>query len=260
LILSIITVNKDNASGLEKTIQSVICQTYTDYEFIIIDGNSTDGSADVIKKYSAKINYWVSEPDTGIYNAMNKAIRKAQGEFCLFLNSGDWLIGFDSLENAFDLIKKSDDADIYYGNCLDSEYAFEKMPYKLSIDDLYLQIAPNHQNTFIKRDLFNKHEFYNENYPTVSDSIFFVKELWGFNTKFSYINTIISIYSVGGISSVYKFDRQELHNEMKIIMGNSKYTVCVMRSTIKFVIKKIIKYILPYGIAKLVQIKFPPAR
>jgi len=82
--LSIITINLNNASGLEKTIQSVISQTNKDFEYIVIDGASTDGSVEVIKKYSSGINYWVSEPDTGIYNAMNKGIRKAQGDYCYF--------------------------------------------------------------------------------------------------------------------------------------------------------------------------------
>jgi glycosyltransferase involved in cell wall biosynthesis len=82
--LSIITINKNNASGLEKTIKSVIEQTYTDFEYIVIDGASTDGSVEIIKNYSTGINYWVSEPDTGIYNAMNKGIRKAQGGDTVF--------------------------------------------------------------------------------------------------------------------------------------------------------------------------------
>jgi glycosyltransferase involved in cell wall biosynthesis len=253
--LSIITVNKNNASGLEKTIQSVIYQTSTDFEYIIIDGNSTDGSVEVIQKYNAKINFWVSEPDTGIYNAMNKGIQKAQGEFCLFLNSGDWLITLDSLENAFDIIKHSNEADIYYGNCLASDYSLWIMPHKLSIYDLYLQTAPNHQNTFIKRNLFFDHQFYNENYPTVSDSIFFVKEYWNYKSKFTFINTIISIYSIGGISSIYKFDKQELHKEMKIIMGNKDYNFCVIISKLKFILK-ILKHLLPYGFIRLVRKMF----
>lgn len=77
--LSIITINRNNAAGLRRTIESVVSQTYTDFEYIIIDGASTDGSVEVIKEYSDKITYWVSEPDTGIYNAMNKGILKAQG-------------------------------------------------------------------------------------------------------------------------------------------------------------------------------------
>ena len=85
--LSIITVNRNNKDGLEKTIRSVIRQTSHDYEYIIIDGASTDGSPEIIRNYEENITYWISEPDTGIYNAMNKGIRKAQGDYCLFLNS-----------------------------------------------------------------------------------------------------------------------------------------------------------------------------
>ena len=87
--LSIITINRNNAAGLRRTIESVVSQTYTEFEYIIIDGASTDESVDVIKEYADKITFWVSEPDNGIYNAMNKGILKAKGEYLLFLNSGD---------------------------------------------------------------------------------------------------------------------------------------------------------------------------
>jgi glycosyltransferase involved in cell wall biosynthesis len=87
--LSVITINYNNAIGLRKTIESVVNQTFRDYEYIIIDGGSTDGSVDVIKEYADKIDYWVSEPDKGIYNAMNKGVAAAHGEYTNFLNSGD---------------------------------------------------------------------------------------------------------------------------------------------------------------------------
>ena len=87
--ISVITINYNNKSGLEKTIQSVISQTYFELEYIIIDGGSSDGSIDVIKKYENKIDYWISEQDKGIYNAMNKGIAQAHGEYCNFMNSGD---------------------------------------------------------------------------------------------------------------------------------------------------------------------------
>lgn len=82
--LSVITINYNNCSGLKKTIESVVNQTATQFEYIVIDGGSTDGSVDVIKEYSDKIDYWVSEPDRGIYNAMNKGIDVAKGEYCIF--------------------------------------------------------------------------------------------------------------------------------------------------------------------------------
>ena len=86
---SIITVNYNNRDGLRATIESVVNQTYRDYEFIVIDGGSTDGSTDVLKEFDDKITYWVSEPDKGIYNGMNKGIAKATGDYLNFMNSGD---------------------------------------------------------------------------------------------------------------------------------------------------------------------------
>ena len=84
--ISIITVNRNNVEGLERTIKSVIRQTYTNYEFIVIDGASTDNSVDIIKHYSSDISYWISEKDTGVFNAMNKGIKRSTGEYCYFLN------------------------------------------------------------------------------------------------------------------------------------------------------------------------------
>ena len=86
---SIITINYNNEEGLRHTIESIVCQTYTDFEFIIIDGGSTDGSVDVIKEYAEHIAYWVSEKDNGRYNAMNKGVCQAKGDYCIFMNSGD---------------------------------------------------------------------------------------------------------------------------------------------------------------------------
>ena len=86
---SIITINYNNADGLRRTIESVVSQTYADYEYLIIDGGSTDGSVNAIKEYEDKISYWVSEKDGGIYNAMNKGVKVAHGEYLIFMNSGD---------------------------------------------------------------------------------------------------------------------------------------------------------------------------
>ena len=99
--LSLITINQNNAEGLRRTIESVVFQTYIDYEYIVIDGASTDESVNILKQYDNRITFWISEPDTGIYNAMNKGILKATGDYCLFLNSGDWLSDDRVLEEVF---------------------------------------------------------------------------------------------------------------------------------------------------------------
>ena len=132
--LSIITVNKNNALGLEQTALSIICQIFTDFEWIVIDGASGDNSINIIKKYEYKMKYWVSEADSGIYSAMNKGILQAAGTYCLFLNSGDWFFAPDSLARAFARINNSEPADIYYANCLTDEYSLWKMPVTLALD------------------------------------------------------------------------------------------------------------------------------
>ena len=113
--LSIITINYNNGDGLQRTIESVIKQNFKSYEYIVIDGGSTDKSIDVIKRNKNHINYWISEPDTGIYNAMNKGIRKATGEYLIMINSGDVLVNEDVLDTVF---KKNNNSDIIYGDVL----------------------------------------------------------------------------------------------------------------------------------------------
>ena len=111
--ISVITINYNNKEGLEKTIESVVNQSLQDFEYIVIDGNSTDGSQEILEKYTAKISHAVSEPDTGIYNAMNKGIKAATGEYILFLNSGDEFYATQSLEKAAEHLTGED---IIYGN------------------------------------------------------------------------------------------------------------------------------------------------
>ena len=112
---SIITVNYNNYEGLRRTIKSVVCQTYKDYEYIIIDGGSTDGSAELIRQYTDHLTFWVSEPDKGIYNAMNKGVAHANGEYLNFMNSGDCF--YD--ENVLQTLKAHLDSDIVEGQVFD---------------------------------------------------------------------------------------------------------------------------------------------
>ena len=107
--LSVITINYNNKEGLKKTIESVVSQIYQDFEYIVVDGGSTDGSIDIIREYDKHIDFWISEPDRGIYNAMNKGIKFSHGEFCLFLNSGDCLLSSTSISQVFPLIPRNID-------------------------------------------------------------------------------------------------------------------------------------------------------
>jgi glycosyltransferase involved in cell wall biosynthesis len=210
--LSIITVNKNNVLGLEKTMQSVMSQTFTDFEYIVIDGGSDDGSADIIKKYADKITYWVSEPDGGIYNGMNKGILVAHGEFCLFLNSGDWLIESATLQNVFEEIAGLPEAEggggVYYSDCISDDNSFRKSPDHITTADLVLVCNINHQNTIIRRSLFLEHGLYNENLTIAADREFWLKEKWIHGSEFIYIKTNIAIYDRMGITSRVNYAKQ----------------------------------------------------
>lgn len=196
--LSIITINYNNRDGLFKTIDSVAAQTFRDFEWIVIDGGSTDGSRELIEEFASHFAYWVSEPDKGIYNAMNKGIDKAQGDYLLFLNSGDWLYNETSLEHCF---AHNFNADVMYGDCVfhyaDHE-AKRRYPSKLTFEYLY-RSSLSHCSSFIKRDVLAK-EHYNEDYKIVSDLEFWVKlSLAG--GSFSHLTEFVSVFDTTGISS-----------------------------------------------------------
>jgi len=204
--LSIITINFNNVSGLLKTIESVISQTFRGFEYIVIDGGSSDGSVEVIKEYADKITCWVSEPDNGIYNAMNKGVLKATGEYCLFLNSGDWFVDNEVVK---DFINSNFNDDIISGNLIllcnersEIRYAIKKED--LGFEHLFNNRIP-HPATFIKRLLFDKYGLYNENFKIVSDWEFFLKCLIVFNCTYSHIDRLVSNYDLNGISSNPKY-------------------------------------------------------
>ena len=213
--VSIITINYNNAAGLEKTIESVVSQSFKDYEYLIIDGGSTDGSREIIQRYAEKITYWVSERDKGVYNAMNKAIVLAKGEYCYFLNSGDHLWRPDSLGNIF---LQGPTEDIIYGNMIQGgantiEHGLPKLTfYDFFIGSIY------HQSAFIKRELFEKIGLYNEEYKVVSDWEFFLKAIFIHNCSTKYVNADLALYEIGGLSfqdlDANLRDRKRILNEL----------------------------------------------
>lgn len=219
--LSIITINYNNREGLQKTIESVINQTFTNFEYIVIDGGSTDGSVDIIKKYADKIDYWISEPDNGIYHAMNKGILKAQGEYCNFMNSGDILYSDSTLMEIF---SQTFTQDIIIG-----KYASIQNPKgtKYPVTNMTLLCLchnhPNHQSTFIKRVLF-KDRLYDETLKIVSDWKFFIEMIIYKNCSFAITDTIVAFYDLEGISSLNKeLYEQECDKVLRTILPDRIY-------------------------------------
>jgi glycosyltransferase involved in cell wall biosynthesis len=201
--LSIITINYNNKSGLKKTILSVISQTTKDFEFIIIDGGSTDGSADLIKLNSSTISYAVSEKDMGIYDAQNKGILKANGNYLLFLNSGDTLFSNAVISDFYQFISDKK-PDLIYGN---SNLIFSDKPNELICPPQKLNISYffkstiNHQACFISRQLFSDFGLYDLKYKICADFDLFFKVFINDPDAYVYFNSTICNYEFGGLSS-----------------------------------------------------------
>lgn len=201
--ISIISINYNNKEGLKKTVESIINQTYKNFEYIIIDGGSTDGSTDILEEYHEKINYAVSEPDSGIYNAMNKGIQVSKGDYLLFLNSGDCFVDQFVMEKV--IPKLNDGLSIYYGNLI---YSSNGIPTILNTppDELsfyyFINYSLPHPASFIKRELYFKYFTYNESLKIISDWEFFIYVICKMNESYKHIDIVITDFDDAGISSM----------------------------------------------------------
>lgn len=219
-LLSIITINFNNAEGLKRTIQSVASQSFKNFEYLVIDGYSKDNSIEVIKEYQNNIDYWVSEKDSGIYNAMNKGIKVSNGEYLLFLNSGDELNGVSALD---DFINHANfEGDIIYG-----DYQYEEGG-KLFPDQLtplfFVRTSLPHQSTLFKRSVFDKMGLYDERYKIVSDRDFYIKCFLSNQFVFKHISYPLAVHDLSGISNdpLYK-EKQALENDRMFLENYGIY-------------------------------------
>ena len=196
---SVITVNLNNAEGLTHTINSVISQTFDDFEYIVIDGGSTDSSVDIIKQNERQIDFWISETDNGIYHAMNKGVCHAHGDYCIFMNSGDSFINNDVL-NKF--CCGDSDEDIIVGKVSVSKKGVVISPHpkgELTFYHLYSGSIP-HQGSFIKTVLLRKYP-YDENLRISSDWKFFVQSMILDNCSVRFVDEYVAQYDLNGLSS-----------------------------------------------------------
>ena len=210
--ISIITVNYNHLEGVKRTMESVLGQTYQELEYIVIDGGSTDGSREYIHEHASRLSYWVSEPDNGLYDAMNKGITKASGEYVLFLNSGDSFSAKDVLAEIFE--KGEQIADLIIGrqyHIRNGRRSARRHIYKDEINERFLisNTLP-HQATFIKRSLLQKVGGYDCDYRIVADWVFWNEAIVKHHASVECISTFVAEMEEEGLSSNMEACRMEM--------------------------------------------------
>lgn len=199
--ISIVTINFNDVKGLKKTFDSVLAQTYKNIEYIVIDGGSSDGSAELIEKYQGKIAYWISEKDRGIYNAMNKGIAKATGDYIVFINSGDELSSDHAIA---DIVPLLNNHGVVYSDIEVSEngQAFSRRTYPpLVTFRFFVTSSIPHPGCFIRTDLFNQFGNYDETLKISSDWKWFVNVLCKHNVSYTHSGLSTAKFNLDGISS-----------------------------------------------------------
>ncbi len=252
LLLSVVTVSYNSDNTIEQTIQSVLNQTYKDIEYIIVDGKSTDKTLEIIKKYENDFNgrlKWISEKDNGIYDAMNKGIAMANGEFVGIINSDDWYEE-NALENMIKFFKKFPESDIIYGR-LKSIYEFGQKKYFIETDQpLNLSVLKkgktiHHPAVFVKNKIYKKYGMYNLDYKLAADYDFFLR-MYLNGVNFTYCDQLFSYFRAGGASN----NSLKLINEYNSI--KKKYGFYNYSDLLQYY--KVIKNIFPKTLVKYLLI------
>ena len=206
--ISVIIVTYNSEKDLENAIQSYILQDYENKELIIIDGKSIDGTVDIIKKYSGYIAYWCSEPDKGIYDAMNKGWHRANGDYILYLGCDDCLLagGLSALGN------NANGADLVFGDvkCLHTGGEIRERITTINFEVIRKHAIFSHQSLIMKKEVFEKYNGFNCNYQILADYDLILRAYLG-GAKMQYVHHFISLFNMGGVSSfTLKSDKEKL--------------------------------------------------
>lgn len=243
-LITIITVVFNAENYLEQTIQSVVNQTYKNIEYLIIDGGSTDKTVDVIKKHERNITFWSSEPDKGIYDAMNKGIKKAKGEYIGLLNSDDYYEP-DAVEIIVTQINKTPGADVLFGNVYILNEFLKKKKLQTNMNGVNLEkgFSISHPTVFVKREVYLKYGVFDLSYQVAADYELLLR-FYKKNCNFRYINKVITNFREGGMSYYNKNSvREQFRLQMKHTTPYNAYVVRAKYRT-KELLGKLLKSLL----------------
>lgn len=211
--VSIITVSYNAVNTIEQTICSVLKQSYKNIEYIIIDGQSTDGTFDIVNKYAERIDYFVSEPDTGIYDAMNKGIQQATGDIIGIINSDDWYEP-DTVEKIVSSFE-STNAELIYGNvCYISEDGEKSLKGEELSDKIWYSMVTPHPSVFVLSKVYERYGYFNTKYKIAADYELILR-FYTEGVRFLYLDQVLANFRSGGISTI---EAEECAEEGKTIM------------------------------------------
>lgn len=235
--ISVITVCYNAVSTLENTILSVLNQTYPNIEYIIIDGGSTDGSVDIIKKYADRLAYWVSEPDNGVYDAMNKGVAVASGNWVNFMNAGDFFYCSETVSTLF--VESVDErVACVFGNTI-FRYSEKEVLIEYKSSPIHSVMPSCHQSIFCRRQVLLDMPF-NLKYKIAADYDFFHR-INKFGWQYKFVNCIVAVYdATGGISSksVLKTKKEIYKIKYPVVIGSILYILYWIKYFIKCLIKR----------------------
>lgn len=244
-LVTIVTVVYNGKEEIEETIRSVIEQTYDNIEYIVIDGGSSDGTQDLIKEYEDKVDYWISEPDQGIYDAMNKGIELANGDFIEFLNAGDALYANDTIEKVVARIQDKDA--VYFGRAYtydeETSWLYPSKERDGMENDLKKGKFPNHQAMFFPKK-FYKNCMYDLRYKITSDIDYKLRAYLQY--PYLFIDEIVVTFALGGISTQnenYKAVKQKIKENFHRDLRYGHYVKLVrtpIMLTLKYLLAKLL--------------------
>ena len=199
-LISIVTIVYNDRKGLQKTMRSVLDQSYDNVEYIIIDGNSKDGSVDLISENASRLSYWISEPDKGIADAFNKGVKAAKGEWILLLNAADYYQNDDVIEKMLPYLEKNQDADIVYGKLTEVDVngklgksfgkAFDRKSFERECTII-------HPATFHNKSFFEENGYFNIDFKIAMDYEIFLRKK---DLKAVFVDLPITYMETGGMS------------------------------------------------------------
>jgi glycosyltransferase involved in cell wall biosynthesis len=242
-LISIVTIVFNGEKYIEQTINSVIGQSVQNYEYIVVDGGSTDGTLDILKKYNDKIDYWLSEPDKGISDAFNKGIALCKGEWIGIINADDWY-ELDTFNNIIQQAKVSNSS-VIYGDMQvwkDEKKSFMAISV---IQDMKKSMSINHPSIFVKRDVYNRLGMFSLDYKIAMDYEFLIKLIMK-NIKFDYLPRVLSNFREGGMSDTAQYrgikevKRAKLQNKIcSYNQAQKDYYFAIIKAAVKISMKRI---------------------